>query len=112
MNDEDTTTSSKTSYKGKNEDKKRRINNASSSHWLKRRKKVVVVKPGEPDVNVFDTQDRSEEEDDNISQFCISNYKLLLLLLILLCRLPHSGRFCRSGRTIFNVHCRTRNKRK
>ena len=78
MNDKDTATTSETYSKGKNEDKKElpttlpaetSIENSTKSA---KEKKVVVVKPGEPDVKISDTLERSEEvkkredDDDNI----------------------------------------------
>ena len=75
MNDEDTATS-ETYSKDKNEDKKElptlpaetSIDDSSKSA---KEKKVVVVKPGEADIKISDTLDRSEEvkrEDDNVGQ--------------------------------------------
>jgi hypothetical protein len=75
MNDEDTATS-ETYSKDKNEDKKElptlpAETSIEDSTKSAKEKKVVVVKPGEPDVKISDTLDRSEEvkrEDDNVGQ--------------------------------------------
>ncbi len=61
MNDENTATS-ETSSTGKNEDKKElpTLPVGTSIEDSTKEKKVVVVKPGEPDVKISDTSDRSQ----------------------------------------------------